>query len=128
MVEMPGFAVLQEVAKSDKVQILPILTASQAYYRPDEAIPLLKKIGAEKLNFLMDEDERLPRKLAYDEKERNPALPCNLIVDADGRIRGRAMGSAQIDAAQNGKTDKYSVWATNIALQFVQGLANGALA
>jgi hypothetical protein len=73
----------------------------------------------------MEKSDRLIAALArYDGAPRG-AIPCNLLVDPQGRIRGRQIGGEQLKNAQ-GK--RYSIWTTKDALAFVQALAKGALA
>ena len=124
LVEMPGFAELDRRLRSDKFQILPILTNSQFFNRPEDAVPVMEKLNAKTLPLWMDPADRLVSALARSPKSRSGALPCNLIIDPAGAIRGRQIGSGQVEV--DGKD--YSIYATTIALQFCEALAKGAVA
>lgn len=122
--EMPGFAYLESRTRSDTFQILPILTSSARFYRPDDAKPLLEKLHAKDMPILMEKRDRLVSTLGRDERSPTGGLPCNLLIDPQGRIRGRQIGGQRFEGPQG---DKYSIWATKAALDFVKALAAGAL-
>lgn len=124
LIEMPGFAELDRRLRSDSFQILPILTSSRHFSRPEDALPVMEKLNAKSLPLYMDGADRLVGALARSPSARSGALPCNLIIDPAGNIRGRQIGSGQVEVDEK----KYSVYATTIALQFVEALAKGAVA
>lgn len=124
LIEMPGFAELDRRLRSDTFQILPILTSSLSFTRPEDAVPVMEKLNAKSLPLLMDGSDRLVSALARSPTARSGALPCNLIIDPAGNIRGRQIGSGRVEV----EGQKYSVYATTIALQFATALANGAVA
>lgn len=122
--EMPGLAYLESRTRSDAFQILPILTSSERYTRPEQAKPLLAKLHAKDLPILMDKRDRLVGVLGRGPESPRGALPCNLLIDPQGRIRGRQIGG-EIFKDADGKT--HSLWGSSAGLAFVKALAAGAL-
>jgi thiol-disulfide isomerase/thioredoxin len=133
LLEMEGFAIMDRRVRTDAFQIITILTGSN-FREVEDARPLMKKLRSENLPVLMDASPGkalLMRRLTRSRQDPSGALPCTLVVDAAGVIRGRMIGSTQIgdDLPRNAKDAdaKSNIWRTNIALQFVTALAEGAL-
>ncbi len=124
--EMPGMAILQHQAVNDRFDLLSILTGTNLD-APADAADTIKKMGISSMRVFMDgsaDKRRLLDDLATTKEAPHGVLPCNLLIDGQGRIRGRSIGG-ELVTGPDGKD--YSIWATNIGLQFCQGLAMGAL-
>ncbi len=125
MVEMPVFDILIQRYTTDKFQIVPVMSSTNYSY-PSQAKPLLTKIGAGTLPLIMDNSagsNRLAETLAMYGKNKEPAIPCNLLIDPQGVIRGRCIGGATF------KTDKgeFSIWASADGVAFTKALSTGLL-
>ena len=124
--ELPGIAVLRSQTRGPKFELLPILTSTE-YERPQDADELLKRLKIRELAVYMDGSgthDRLIRSLGRTHEDPTGAVPCTILIDGQGRVRGRMLGGAIVTAA-DGK--EYSMWGTNIGKQFCDGLAMGAL-
>ncbi len=124
--ELPGIAVLRSQTTGPKFELLPILTSTE-YERPRDADDLLKRLKIRELAIYMDGSgtrDRLIRSLGRTHEDPTGAVPCTILIDSQGRVRGRMLGGALVTAA-DGK--EYSMWMTNIGKQFCDGLAMGAL-
>jgi hypothetical protein len=76
---------------------------------------------------------------AVTKRDRGASLPCNLLIDRRGRVRGRSFGASSTttdDKPHEGvmnEADKarlltqHSLWATAAGREFVAALAAGAL-
>jgi thiol-disulfide isomerase/thioredoxin len=130
LTELPGIAYHARKSNNDRFAIVPILTASQNFETPREAAPFLEKIGAMGLPTLADgsnDGDELARTLAQDPEypSARGALPCMLIVDPAGEIRGRAIGG-QLVTTQD-LNQKYNLWSTSVSVEFIAALATGQL-
>ena len=126
LVEMPGMAILQKRMRSDRFELVSILTNTE-YNVPSDADDILKRIGIRDMVVHLDgspRKDKLITTLGKAPGSKSAGLPCNLIIDAQGRLRGRSIGGEQVTAS-DGKD--YSIWATNSGLQFCEGLSGGAL-
>jgi thiol-disulfide isomerase/thioredoxin len=124
--EMPVFDKIIQLICNDKFQIVPVMSGSNLD-DPSEVKPFLTKIGAATLPLIMDgspDRDRLQVTLAKTGKDNKPALPCNLLIDPSGVIRGRSIGGATF----KNERGEFSIWASPDSVKFVTALANGLMA
>lgn len=142
VVEMVDFAALNDRYGGPGFEILAILTSSQKKFGHAEADAFLRaKKASLPLWVEPNGGASLLDALAVRPGGR-PSLPCNLIVDARGRLRGRSFGSAmtggskldlkdgvltEAGKAQMMSSGMKSTWATPAGDEFVKGLLAGAL-
>lgn len=124
LLELNGFAALKSQVPDERFEILPILTLSRGFRRPEDATRLLEKLSADKLPRLMDGrggwlGERLTRTAA----EPRGALPFNMIIDGTGVVRGVQQGGPIFKQDDN----EYSAYSTNHAVSFAKALSGGIL-
>jgi thiol-disulfide isomerase/thioredoxin len=127
MKEMPAMAILQRQTTSDKFELLNVLSGTQLDQPSDVAEPLRKAGVTGPMRIYMDgspDKNWILNALGSTHGALRGALPCNVLIDSAGRVRGRSIGGEDITAS-DGKD--YSIWGTNVGLQFCQGLAEGAL-
>jgi thiol-disulfide isomerase/thioredoxin len=136
LVELPIFAALNAKYGGPNFQIVPVVTGPS---RLDTAARAQKFLNDRKIpiSTLMDggkDREELMGTLASSRRDPNGALPCNVLIDKDGRIRGRQTGfvvtlPAGAPPPKDGEDLKNmkSVWETADAEAFFTGLLAGAL-
>lgn len=155
LVEMPDLLRLQQRYGGSKFEMLAILTDSFGKLDLAGARAALAKVGAGKMPLWIEQNggSRLVNALAT--RNGNPSLPCNLLLDAKGRIRARSFGAmgapikldlklepadmrngrltrsgqtklARAQAAVAGMPQR-SAWATPDGDAFIKALASGAL-
>lgn len=98
LLELKDLAVQQHVYETRRFRILPVLTAPRGDISLAEAKAVLDKAGAGALQVAID---RSPGSRALYEaltRRDTPAghvynLPCNLLVDGDGKVLGRQFGA-----------------------------------
>ena len=107
LVEARDFAVLQHRFAGPGFEIVAVLTASAEKLGYRGAVARLKGARVEGLPVLVEPDggKRLMMGLSPGPDGRVGSLPCNLIVDPQGRIRGRSRG-AVIAAPSHAASDK----------------------
>lgn len=95
--ELKDFAGQQRAYAGKRFRILPVLTEPRREIVLGEAQALLKKVGAEGVEAVID---RSPDSALYEVLTRRETpnghmngLPCNLLVDSDGRVLGRQFGA-----------------------------------
>jgi hypothetical protein len=131
LIELPGIAYHRKRASTEKFELLPICTGSNVFSRPAQIDPALKKIKVEGLNSLLDvsgEDYRLIDTVCKDPSQPKVAgvVPCMLVVDPEGRIRGHLVGGPQVEIqAGEGVGKIANAWATTVGQQFVDFLGKG---
>ena len=155
LVEMPDLLRLQQRYGGPKFEMLAILTGSFGKLDLAGARAALAKVGADKMPLWIEQsgESRLLNALAR--RDGRPSLPCNLLLDAKGRIRGRSFGAMsapikldiELGAAdmrngrltQSGKAKvaraqaaaagmpQRSAWSTPDGDAFIKALASGAL-
>lgn len=130
LTELPGIAYHARKSNNDRFAIVPILTASHAFETPRQAAPFLEKIGAKDLPTLADgsnDGDNLALTLAEDPRypSARGSLPCMLIVDPAGEIRGRAIGGELVTTQD--MNQKYNLWSTSVSVEFIAALATGQL-
>jgi thiol-disulfide isomerase/thioredoxin len=96
LVEARDFAVLQRRFAGPSFEIVAVLTASAENLGYGSAVTRLKGARVEGLPVLVEPDggKRLMMGLSPGPDGRGGSLPCNLIVDPHGRIRGRSRGTS----------------------------------
>lgn len=140
LLEAPDFAALQRRFGGPDFGIVAMLTASFKKLDLAGGEAALAKLGAQDLPMWAEPDGgmRLFRGLATTTRGAS-SLPCTLIVDAEGRIRGRAIGAIVLGVSGSGELspeDKArllarnprTAWRSPAADAFVRGLMDGALA
>jgi hypothetical protein len=136
LVELPIFASLNARYGGPSFQIVPVVTGPSRLETAARAQKLLDDRHIA-LNTLMDGGEdhnELMRTLAASRRDPNGALPCNVLIDKEGRVRGRQTGFVVTLPAGSAppKTGQdlehmVSLWQTPEAEAFLKGLAGGAL-
>jgi thiol-disulfide isomerase/thioredoxin len=124
--ELPVFDKIIQLICNDKFQIVPVMSGSNLD-DPAPVKPFLTKIGAATLPLIMDgsvDNNRLELTLAKTGKDNRPALPCNLLIDPSGVIRGRSIGGSTLKDERG----VYSAWASADGVKFAEALAGGLLA
>lgn len=96
--ELKDFAEQQGAYAGKRFRILPVLTEPRREIALGEAQAVLNKAGAKGVEAVIDRSPRsrvLFEKLARRETPNGYSynLPCNLLVDADGRVLARQFGS-----------------------------------
>jgi thiol-disulfide isomerase/thioredoxin len=137
LAEMPALARLNGAYRSKSFEILPIMTGSHALRTYAQAQDRLSAVKGADIATLLDggPDGRalmsalaqsklppgttLPAGLPPGAIVSTTSLPCLVVVDPAGRLRGRALGMPTYD----GKT----VWATAAGEAFIKRLAAGPL-
>ena len=150
LAEAPELAGLEHRHAGQNLAMLSVLTSSHKKLDWAGAAAVLTKAKAESLPLLIEPDggEVLANSVGL--RNGQPSLPCNLLVDAKGRIRGRNFGAgpadpeaqkrvmATIKFGPGGRIEhddlerlfaasKGTVWSTPDADAFVDALAKGAL-
>ena len=108
LVEIRDFAALRPQVATDRFDIGLLLTASTAKLDHARAVTRLRPLGAASLPLLVEPDggKRAAERLAHqaefrpgpDGKAPPFSLPCTLLVDSRGRVKGRAFGAPSIRA------------------------------
>jgi thiol-disulfide isomerase/thioredoxin len=95
LVEARDFAVLQRRFAGPSFEIVAVLTGSAEYLTYGGALTRLKRARVEGLPLLVEPDggARLMLGISPGPGGRGGSLPCTLIVDAHGRVRGRSRGA-----------------------------------
>ncbi len=150
---MPDLWQLQQRYGGPKFEILAILSGSMRNFDAAQARALLIRAGAGRMPLWIEPagGDRLLKALAVSGGHTD--LPCDLLVDSLGRIRGRpfgarmvtpvldlkpgdvrdgkltASGMAKVERAQAAQTGKpqHSEWATTDGDAFIKTLVGGAL-
>lgn len=137
LVEMPIFAQLNAKYANARFEIVPIITGSKRLNTMARAQKFLNdsKIA---LATLMDGGkggDELLRGLTASRGAPNGSLPCNLLIDGSGRIRGRQSGfvwllpagAAPPADAQAAFKEGKSIWEGPGSAEFFESLRQGAL-
>lgn len=142
--EARDFATLLARRGGDSFGIVSMMTASHQKLDYQKARAALGHAQAADLPLWIEPDggDRLYKTLAVWPVIGGPTLPCTLLLDRDGRIRGRAFGAPTIGAvsptpgaraitterkAELAAGEIRSAWSTPAADAFVQALIAGAL-
>lgn len=106
LVEARDFAMLQRRFAGPSFEIVAVLTGSAEYLTFAGAMARLKHARVEGLPLLVETDggARLMQGLSPGPGGRGGSLPCTLLVDAKGRIRGRSHGAPTAQPAGTGGT------------------------
>jgi len=135
LAEMPAMARLNRVYGGRAFEILPIATGSKTLRSYADARDRLAALKGADIGSLVDgsrdgralmdalasiKPTQVPPNLPPGVVVRAASLPCLLLVDPAGRLRGRALGGP----GPNGR----NMWDTPAADAFVKQLADGALA
>jgi thiol-disulfide isomerase/thioredoxin len=151
IIAMPDLAQLQKRYGGTHFEILAVLTGSRKKLSLADARNEMIKIGADALPVWVEPGGGKSVLNALAQQNGKAALPCDLIVDAAGRIRGRSFGTtmtgfdvnlvpedlangqltesgkAKVAAAQAKVTAQRSSWSSPEGDAFINALANGAL-
>ena len=122
--EARDFAELQHAYASPTFEIVSILTNSVAKLDYAAALARLQKAGADGLPLLVEPGgaKQIATAFASDpDGQGGFSLPCALLIDAHGRVRGRMLGVTKIDRSPR------SIWASPSGSAFVAGLRDGVL-
>jgi thiol-disulfide isomerase/thioredoxin len=135
LAEMPALSHLNRTYGGDAFAILPIATGVHALKTQAEAQARLARLKDVELTTLLDgTPDRLGLANALAGMTAPPngmklppgatftgfSLPCLLVVDAEGRLRGRAMG---LPVGKDGAP----AWATPMGREVIEKLAHGAI-
>jgi thiol-disulfide isomerase/thioredoxin len=131
--EMPALARLNARYAGRRFEILPIATGSHTIKSVEDAAARLSRVPGADIASLVDASERgnslmmtlgeeriEPPNLPKGATASSGALPCLVVVDPAGRVRGRALGLPMI----NGK----NLWELPVGEGFIKLLASGAVA
>lgn len=121
--QLRDLAPLQARYGGDQFEIIALLTGSKAALDLPAAYDRLKSIKADNLKLWIEPNggDVVARSLTVLAPGGGPLMPCVLLVDAQGRFRGRD------PAYQDDPTHSRSIWATPDADDFIKRLLNGAL-
>lgn len=120
--EARDFAELQRAYASSKFGIVSILTNSVAKLDHAGALARLRKAGADGLPVLIEPEggKRVATALAADpDGQGGTSLPCTLLIDARGRVRGRMLNAVKFDGSPR------SAWASPSGIALAAGLRDG---
>jgi len=146
--EMPELAALQARHGGGDFEILPVLTSSRAHLDFAAARKALDAAGGQGLSLWVEPDggyqtlvlavADLPPPMVKDPAvTKGPSIPCAVIVDAKGMVRGHMVGirsaprqARDPSAPPVAPADRMwpSIWTTPDADAFIQALKAGALA
>lgn len=111
LMELKDLAQVQKAYDGKRFRVLPILTGPRGDITMAEARAVLAKAGAEGLEVAIDRSpgsRALLETLTLHEKPGGgglgQGLPCNLLVDGDGRVLGREFGAPLNFRLQPGQT------------------------
>ena len=136
LAEMPVFAQLSAQYGGEKFEIVPVVTGSKRLNTMARAQKFLtdRKIGMATLIDGGRGGDELLRTVAASPNEPKGALPCNLLIDRDGRLRARQTGYVlEFPASAQGKPPAEqarlarSIWEGPDAAQFFEVLKSGQL-
>jgi thiol-disulfide isomerase/thioredoxin len=150
LIEAPDFARFGRRYGGRKLGVSAILTNSRRRLDPTGAKILLSKLDALDLPFLIEPNGGAVLYSAFADPKRGlGGMPCTLLVDRDGKVRGRSFGLAPADPAAFGQRLKRlaeahngnlsaddmnalwsgtrTIWASPAADAFVKALEAGAL-
>lgn len=123
LVEAKDLAALRSRYGAPSFDILAILTAGRSDPTPQQAVARLRQVGAGGLPTWVEPRNGRQVGLALAvEQPPHISIPCNLLIDSSGRVRGRSIGNG----VSPGPTGR-SHWATPAAAAFVAALRDGAL-
>ncbi|WP_372782946.1 TlpA disulfide reductase family protein [Phenylobacterium sp.] len=137
----PSFELIFVLTGSGKKLDLPAASALLAKYGAGGATLLVEPRGHDAVMQALATQEFSPELRAITKQDRGASLPCNLLIDRRGRVRGRAFGSPTpvapgaktpmrpLDEAGKVKmlAEHRSTWATPAGREFVAALAAGVL-
>lgn len=136
LVEMPIFAQLNAKYANSRFEIVPVITGSKRLNTMARAQKFLndRRIA---LSTLMDGGKRgdeLLRGLTASRDAPDGSLPCNILIDGEGRIRGRQSGfilllppgTSSADPAAAVKNAK-TIWEGPGSAEFFETLRSGVL-
>ncbi len=125
LIEAKDLSRLRTRFAGPQFDVLAILTAGRAHLSFDQAGARLTRVGATNLPTWVEPDggRTVGQALAVDVPP-HISLPCNLIIDREGRVRGRSVGiGTELPKGPTG----VSHWAMPDAQAFVIALRDGAL-
>lgn len=151
LIEARDFASLQRTYAGPDFEFMSVLTSSAAKLDFPAAHARLQKAGAGGLPLLVEPNGGAQVAKAFSPTPGGVAMPCTLLVDAKGRVRGRALGMPLVDGPESravrrgpdgkplpfvlSEADKRallvgnvrSVWSTPSGGSFITALRSGAL-
>ncbi len=109
-------------------EVIFLLTGSHKNLDLAAARTLLTKYGAGDAALLVEPNGRDVVVQALATQGQGFSLPCNVLVDLRGHVRGRMFGSSVVTTFKDGKLiSKQSNWMSPAGHEFFAGLAAGAL-
>lgn len=144
----PSFGLIFVLTGSNKRLDLPAAQALLAKRGAADAPLFVEPNGGRSVLKTLATRQFPPEMRAVTKQESGVSLPCNLLVDRRGRVRGRAFGAPQVGAGQAGSpsqsgapvgphmmtdADKaraletHTIWATPAGDEFAAALAAGLL-
>ncbi len=136
LVEMPVFARLNARFANDRFEIVPVITGSRRLNTLARAQKFLndRKIAIPTLIDGGRAGDELLKTVTTSRSEPSGALPCTLLIDRDGKLRGRQIGfvlTLPADAAGKSGAElaasARSIWEGADAEAFIEGLRAGVL-
>jgi hypothetical protein len=122
-VEAKDLGMLRDTFAGPKFDVLAVLTAGRSNLDHSQAQATLAGLGAALPTWVEDANGREVGKALAIVDPPHISLPCNLLVDRFGRIRGRSVGNG----LQMRYGESASHWAGSEAAAFVSALTHGAL-
>jgi thiol-disulfide isomerase/thioredoxin len=123
--ELPGVAYHRARSATETFEIIPICTGTQSFTRSSQTKAPLEQRGIKDLNSWLDisEDYRLIDLVCTDPKTGRGAVPCMLIIDADGQVRGHALGGFDVTVEAGPDAGRQNnAWNTTVSTEFITAL------
>ncbi len=123
LAEVKHLGILRRTFAGPNFDILAVLTAGRGNLGQSQAQARLSGLGSSLPTWVEDANGREVGKALAIVEPPHISLPCNLLVDRFGRVRGRSVGSG----LQLRDGVGASHWASSDAAAFVSALSRGAL-
>lgn len=123
LAEAKDLSILRQTFAGTKFDILAVLTAGRSNLKFFQAQAKLAQLGASTPTWVEPSNGREIGKALAIVDPPHISLPCNLLVDRFGRVRGRSVGNGLL--SRNGENRSH--WAGSDAAAFVSALTHGAL-
>lgn len=143
LTELPDFARLQQVYGKGKFAIVPVLSGTKRRMTPDVTAELLASLNAQIFEPLIEARYGADLVAAMGAQGGHFALPCNVLIGADGRVIAREMGlksnheedsdpdrkltpaEAMERIAKAARGETQSLWGTAAGDEFAAAMAGG---
>jgi thiol-disulfide isomerase/thioredoxin len=123
LAEAEDLSILRRKFAGARFDVLAVLTAGRSNLTHSQAQAKLAGLGASTPTWVEPANGREIGKALAIVDPPHISLPCNLLVDGFGRVRGRSVGNG----LQSRNGEKRSQWASPEAAAFVSALVHGAL-